>query len=103
VAGPGFDDFAYSEVEEDDIPANTNDLVAQGSCPDGQTIVSAYAFWNAHNEAIQLVIGFVDPTTMGVQAWSTGVDDVDDVILDFSCATLPLAPRPARHMLSSLK
>jgi hypothetical protein len=94
AAGPGFDDFGWFEVTET-VPANTDDIVAEGDCPTGQQVVGAWAFWNDHNEALQVSVNFLDANTGQAVAWSTGVDTEDDVVLQFSCATLPGPARPA--------
>ncbi|WP_157544604.1 hypothetical protein [Nocardioides halotolerans] len=94
-AGPGFDDFAWYEVVVDDVPANTDDIVAEGDCPEHQLLVSAFAYWNNHNDALQVSHNFIGADTMQAVAWSTGVDDVDTVVLQYACASLPVqAPRP---------
>jgi hypothetical protein len=92
--GPGFDDFTWFEVT-DTIPANTDDLVAEGDCPAGQQVVGAFAYWAAHNEALQVSVNFIGDHGQAV-AWSDGVDADDDVVLQFSCATLPAPSRPDR-------
>ncbi len=90
VAGPGFDDLTWDEVTET-VPMNTDDLVAEGDCAAGQQVVGAWAFWANHNEALQVSINFVGDHGQAV-AWSDGVDAEDDVVLQFSCATLPGPP-----------
>jgi hypothetical protein len=89
--GPGFDDFTWNEVTET-VPAMTDDLVAEGDCAAGQQVVGAFAFWAGHNEALQVSVNFVGDHGQAV-AWSTGVDSIDDVVLQFSCATLPAPPK----------
>ncbi len=98
--GPGFDDFKWYEVVVADVPANTDDLVAEGDCPDGQLVISAFAFWSDHNEALQVSHNFIAADTMQAVAWSTGVDSVDDVTLQYACATLPVL-RPSSSTLHS--
>ncbi len=88
ATGPGFDDFEYLEVTET-IPANTDDIVAEGDCPAGKQVVGAWAFWNAHNEALQVSVNFLPGNTGQAVAWSDGVPAVDDVVLQYTCATLP--------------
>jgi hypothetical protein len=97
--GPGFDDFAWYEVTETDVPADIDDIVAEGDCPDGQLVVSAFAFWAAHNEALQVSHNFISADTMQAVAWSTGVDSVDDVTLQYACATLPVL-KPGQKLSS---
>ena len=89
--GPGFNDFTWFEVIES-VPANTDDLVAEGDCPAGKQVVGAWAFWENHNEALQVSINLIGDHGQAV-AWSTGVPAVDNVVLQFSCATLPAPPR----------
>ena len=96
--GPGFDDFTWFEVTET-VPMDTDDLVAEGDCPAGQQVVGAFAYWSAHNEALQVSVNFIDDHGQAV-AWSTGVDAEDDVTLQFSCATLPAPSREARSLLN---
>ena len=91
ATGPGFADFTWTEVTET-VPAMTDDLVAEGDCAAGQQVVGAFAYWNDHNEALQVSVNFVGDHGQAV-AWSDGVDTVDDVVLQFSCATLPAPPK----------
>jgi hypothetical protein len=95
-AGPGFDDFEWLEVTET-VPANTDDLVAEGDCPAGKQVVGAWAFWNGHNEALQVSVNFIGDHGQAV-AWSDGVDSDDDVVLQFSCASLPGPARPGSSL-----
>jgi hypothetical protein len=97
--GPGFDDFAWFEVTET-IPALTDDIVAEGDCPTGQQVVGAWAFWTNHNEALQVSVNFLPGNTGQAVAWSDGVDAEDDVVLQFSCATLPGPARPGGPSLT---
>ena len=87
--GPGFDDFNWIELTVPDVPANTDDIVASGDCPAGQQVVGAWAFWTAHNEALQVSVNFLPGNTGQAVAWSDGVPAIDDVVLQYSCATLP--------------
>ena len=66
--GPGFDDFTWNEVTET-VPAMTDDLVAEGDCAAGQQVVGAFAYWAAHNEALQVSVNFVGDHGQAV-AWS---------------------------------
>jgi hypothetical protein len=64
-------------------------------------VVGAWAFWAAHNEALQVSVNFLAGNTGQAVAWSDGVDSEDEVTLQFSCATLPVArgsARPLQHV-----
>ena len=91
ATGPGFDDFHWIEVTET-VPAGTDDIVAEGDCPAGQQVVGAFAYWAAHNDALQVSVNFIGDHGQAV-AWSLPLAAPDDVTLQFSCATLPAPPR----------
>ena len=90
ATGPGFNDFEWFEVTET-VPAGTDDIVAEGDCPAGKQVVGAWAFWNAHNDALQVSVNFIGDHGQAV-AWSLPLTAEDDVVLQFSCATLPGPP-----------
>jgi hypothetical protein len=98
--GAGLDGFGFYQSVATDVPANTDNFVVEGDCPTGQSIVGAWAYWATNNSALQVSVGFIDDTTMAAVAYSTGIPEVQNATMQFSCATLPLPAKADRHMLN---